>query len=42
MNVPSIVAENLTKNYGSFAALSKLNLKIDGSKSVGFLGHNGA
>jgi len=42
MSVPSIVAENLTKNYGSFTALSKLNLKIDGSKCVGFLGPNGA
>jgi ABC-2 type transport system ATP-binding protein len=42
MNVPSIVAENLTKNYGSFTALSKLNLKIEGSKCVGFLGPNGA
>ncbi len=42
MSVPSIVAENLTKNYGSFTALSKLNLKIEGSKCVGFLGPNGA
>ena len=42
MSVPSIVAENLMKNYGSFTALSKLNLKIEGSKCVGFLGPNGA
>jgi len=42
MSIPSIVAENLTKNYGSFTALSKLNLKIEGSKCVGFLGPNGA
>jgi len=42
MSVPSIVAENLTKKYGSFTALSKLNLKIEGSKCVGFLGPNGA
>jgi len=42
MSVPSIVAENLTKHYGSFTALSKLNLKIEGSKCVGFLGPNGA
>jgi ABC-2 type transport system ATP-binding protein len=42
MNAPSIIAENLTKNYGSFTALSKLNLKIEGSKCVGFLGPNGA
>lgn len=42
MNAPSIVAENLTKRYGSFTALSNLNLKIEGSKCVGFLGPNGA
>jgi ABC-2 type transport system ATP-binding protein len=42
MNTPSIVAENLTKRYGSFTALSNLNLKIEGSKCVGFLGPNGA
>ncbi len=39
---PSIEAVNLSKNYGSFAALSNLNLKIEGSKCVGFLGPNGA
>src|SRR5256885_8284182 len=42
MSAPSIVAENLTKRYGSFAALSNLNLKIEGAKCVGFLGPNGA
>jgi len=42
MDAPSIVAENLTKHYGSFTALSNLNLKIEGSKCVGFLGPNGA
>ena len=36
------MAENLTKRYGSFTALSNLNLKIEGSKCVGFLGPNGA
>src|SRR5437773_7792990 len=40
--MPSIVAENLTKRYGSFTALSNLNLKIEGSNCVGFLGPNGA
>src|SRR5438094_3833961 len=40
--MPSIVAENLTKRYGSFTALANLNLKIEGSKCVGFLGPNGA
>jgi ABC-2 type transport system ATP-binding protein len=38
----SLEAVNLTKNYGSFVALSNLNLKIEGSKCVGFLGPNGA
>lgn len=42
MTVPSIQAINLSKRYGSFVALSNLNLKISGSKCVGFLGPNGA
>src|SRR5438034_4270118 len=42
MNAPSIEAVNLSKRYGSFPALSNLNLKIEGSKCVGFLGPNGA
>jgi ABC-2 type transport system ATP-binding protein len=42
MSSPSIEAVNLTKHYGSFTALSNLNLKIQGSKCVGFLGPNGA
>ena len=33
---------NLSKRYGSFTAVSDLNLKIEGSKCVGFLGPNGA
>ncbi len=33
---------SLTKRYGSFLAVSDLNLKIEGSKCVGFLGPNGA
>jgi len=32
----------LSKTYGSFNALVDLNLKIEGSKCVGFLGPNGA
>jgi ABC-2 type transport system ATP-binding protein len=40
--MPSIEAVNLSKQYGSFAALSNLNLKIEGAKCVGFLGPNGA
>jgi ABC-2 type transport system ATP-binding protein len=40
--MPSIEAVNLSKQYGSFSALSSLNLKIVGAKCVGFLGPNGA
>jgi ABC-2 type transport system ATP-binding protein len=40
--LPSIEARNLSKVYGSFTALSNLNLKLDGAKCVGFLGPNGA
>jgi ABC-2 type transport system ATP-binding protein len=40
--MPSIEAINLTKQYGAFTALSDLNLKIEGTKCVGFLGPNGA
>jgi ABC-2 type transport system ATP-binding protein len=39
---PSIEAVNLSKRYGSFPALSNLNLKLEGAKCVGFLGPNGA
>jgi ABC-2 type transport system ATP-binding protein len=39
---PSIEAVNLSKHFNSFAAVSDLNLKIEGSKCVGFLGPNGA
>lgn len=35
-------AVNLTKKYGDFYALKELNLKISGSKCVGYLGPNGA
>ena len=41
-DVPTIEAVKLTKRYGSFAAVSDLNIKIEGSKCVGFLGPNGA
>jgi ABC-2 type transport system ATP-binding protein len=41
-SLPSIEAVNLSKRYGSFAAISNLNLKIEGAKCVGFLGPNGA
>jgi ABC-2 type transport system ATP-binding protein len=40
--LPSLEAVNLSKMYGSFHALTNLNLKIEGSKCVGYLGPNGA
>jgi ABC-2 type transport system ATP-binding protein len=38
----SVEAVNLSKHFNSFVAVSDLNLKIEGSKCVGFLGPNGA
>ena len=40
--MPSIETINLSKTYGSFTALSGLNLKLEGTKCIGFLGPNGA
>ena len=40
--MPSLETINLSKIYGSFAAVSNFNLKIEGAKCVGFLGPNGA
>lgn len=40
--LPSLEAVQLTKTYGSFTAVSGLNLKVEGKKCVGFLGPNGA
>jgi len=37
-----IVAENLTKYYGSFPALKDVSFKVDKGEIVGFLGPNGA
>lgn len=42
MPEPSLEAVNLSKRFGAFNAVSNLNLKIEGSKCVGFLGPNGA
>ncbi len=39
---PSLEAVGITKKFGSFAAVNNLNLKIQGTKCVGFLGPNGA
>ncbi len=41
-DVPTIEAIKLTKRFGSFVAVSELNLKLEGAKCVGFLGPNGA
>jgi ABC-2 type transport system ATP-binding protein len=42
VTISSIEANKLTKEYGSFSALSELDLKLEGAKCVGFLGPNGA
>lgn len=39
---PSLEAVQLSKSFGSFTAVSGLNLKVQGTKCVGFLGPNGA
>jgi len=40
--LPSLEARGHSKRYGAFEALSNLNLRIEGSKCVGYLGPNGA
>jgi ABC-2 type transport system ATP-binding protein len=42
MNAPSLETRHLTKRFGDFTALDKLDLKLEGGKCVGFLGPNGA
>src|SRR5512137_2107750 len=42
LSVSSLEAVHLSKKFGYFVAVSDLNLKIEGSKCVGFLGPNGA
>lgn len=42
MTRPSIETRDLTKKFGQFTALNSLNLKLEGTKCVGFLGPNGA
>jgi len=39
---PSIEAVGLTKRFGTFTAVDRLNLKVEGSRCLGFLGPNGA
>ena len=38
----SLEARGLTRRFGSFVALDRLDLKVEGAKCVGFLGPNGA
>ena len=38
----AIIAEKLTKSFGSHLALDNLNLRIDDGEIFGFLGPNGA
>ncbi len=42
MSGPTIEVVNLTKDFGKFRALDRLELKLQGAKCVGFLGPNGA
>ncbi|MCI4360380.1 MAG: ATP-binding cassette domain-containing protein, partial [Thermoplasmata archaeon] len=42
MSAPSIETRHLTKRFGDFTALDKLDLNLVGGKCVGFLGPNGA
>jgi ABC-2 type transport system ATP-binding protein len=42
MSGPTIEIRGLTKRFGSFTALSALDLRMEGAKCVGFLGPNGA
>jgi ABC-2 type transport system ATP-binding protein len=39
---PSLEARQLTRRFGPFTALDHLNLRVEGTKCVGFLGPNGA
>ena len=42
MPEPLLVAENLTKDYGSFRALESLHLSIEPGEVFGLLGPNGS
>lgn len=39
---PAIITRDLTKNFGKFTAVNKINLNIESGTVCGFLGHNGA
>ncbi|MFZ0699552.1 MAG: ABC transporter ATP-binding protein [Thermoplasmata archaeon] len=40
--MPSLEARHLTKQYGSFFALSDVSFKFEGNGAIGYLGPNGA
>ncbi len=42
MTTPSLEARELTRRFNSFVAVDRLNLRVEGTKCVGFLGPNGA
>jgi ABC-2 type transport system ATP-binding protein len=42
MNMPVILTRELTKSYGSVAAVHELNLAVEPSRITAFLGQNGA
>ena len=41
-NMPAATIKNLSKNYGSFAALKDVNLTLPKGQIIGLLGPNGS
>jgi ABC-2 type transport system ATP-binding protein len=40
--MPAIVTENLTRRFGNFTAVNKVNIKVEPGEVFGFLGPNGS
>ena len=40
MDVPAIITENLTREFGSLVAVNEINLRVDAGQFFGFLGPN--